>query len=140
MTSRSYYAPHGGLPPQSELLTGRAIFTTAYAVIPKDVMRDIVTSSFPGWDKTRAWIIARPMTGFVETFSQYIMEVQPGGGSDTPEPDAEAEGVLFTVEGNFTLILAGQRFDMVPGSYAFIPPGSAWSADCNPIAARKVVP
>ena len=27
------------------------------------------------------------------------MEVQPGGGSDQPEPDAGAEGVLFVVEG-----------------------------------------
>ena len=43
-TPRSYYAPHGGHPPQTELLTGRAVFTEAYAVIPKGVMRDIVTS------------------------------------------------------------------------------------------------
>ena len=32
-----YYAPTGGLPPQTDLLTGRAVFTTAYAVIPKGV-------------------------------------------------------------------------------------------------------
>ena len=93
----TYYAPHGGLPPQTDLLTGRAIFTTAYAVIPKGVMRDIVTSHLPGWDKTRVWIIARPMSGFAETFSQYIMEVSHGGGSSAPEPDPRAEGVLFTV-------------------------------------------
>ena len=30
------------------------------------------------------------------------MEVQPGGGSDRPEPDAGAEGVLFVVEGEVT--------------------------------------
>ena len=51
-------------------------------------MRDIVTSYLPHWEKTRAWIIARPMSGFAETFSQYIMEVDAGGGSDRPEPDA----------------------------------------------------
>lgn len=55
-------------------------------------MTDIVTSALPFWEKTRAWIIARPMTGFSETFSQYIMEVQPGGGSDRPELDPGAEG------------------------------------------------
>ena len=80
--TRSYYAPHGGHPPQTELLTGRAVFTEAYAVIPKGVMRDIVTSLLPFWDKTRAWVIARPLSGFAETFSQYIMEVSPGGGSE----------------------------------------------------------
>ncbi len=126
MTDAKYFAPHGGLPPQTDMLTGRAIFTTAYAVIPKGVMRDIVTSYLPHWTNTRAWIIARPMTGFAETFSQYIMEVSPGGGSEKPEPDADAEAVLFTVEGSFTLTLQGQAHGMVPGSYAFIPPGAQW--------------
>lgn len=127
MTDRFYQTPPGGLPGQRELLSGRAIFTTAYAVIPRGVMRDIVTSSLPFWDKTRAWVIARPMTGFAETFSHYIMEVAAGGGSDRPEPEAEAEGVLFTVSGHFMLTLDGKRQAMEPGGYAFIPPGARWS-------------
>ncbi len=65
----------GGLPSQTDLMTGRAVFTEAYAVIPRGVMRDIVTSYLPGWEKTRLWVLARPLTGFAETFSQYIMEV-----------------------------------------------------------------
>ena len=127
MTDRTYYAPKGGLPPQTQLLTGRAVFTTAYAVIPKGVMNDIVTSSLPYWDKTRAWIIARPLSGFAETFSQYIMEVGAGGGSDNPEPDKNAEGVLFVVEGSATLTLAGKKYNLIEGSYAFVPPASKWS-------------
>ena len=106
MTDRTYYAPHGGLPPQTTLLTDRAVFTEAYAVIPKGVMRDITTSYLPFWEKTRAWVLSRPLSGFAETFSQYIMEVSPGGGSDKPEPDANAEGVLFVVEGELSLNLA----------------------------------
>ncbi len=81
MAGPKYTAPHGGHPPQTELLTGRAVFTEAYVVIPKGVMRDIVTSVLPFWDDTRAWILSRPLSGFAESFSQYIMEVQPGGGS-----------------------------------------------------------
>ena len=123
----TYYAPHGGLPPQTDLLTGRAVFTGAYAVIPKGVMQDIVTSWLPHWDKTRAWIIARPLSGFAETFSQYIMEVAAGGGSERPEPDANAEAVLFVVEGMLTLMLNGKAHGMQPGGYAFIPPGATWS-------------
>lgn len=126
MIERRYYAPQGGLPGQSELLTGRAVFTAAYAIIPKAVMRDIVTSYLPFWEKTRAWILARPLSGFAESFSQYILEVAPGGGSQQPEPDPKAEGVLFTVEGSFELTLSGQNHIMTPGSYAFIPPGAAW--------------
>ncbi|ERS84797.1 bifunctional allantoicase/(S)-ureidoglycine aminohydrolase [Halomonas sp. PBN3] len=126
MNQRTYYAPHGGHPPQTQLLSDRAVFTEAYAFIPRGVMRDIVTSNLPFWENTRLWVLARPLSGFAETFSQYIMEVSPGGGSERPEPDPEAEGVLFVVEGEMTLTLAGERHRMVPGGYAFLPPGSEW--------------
>ena len=124
--SRSYYAPSGGHPPQTDLLTGRAVFTQAYAVIPKGVMRDIVTSHLPFWEGTRLWVLSRPLSGFAETFSQYIMEVAPGGGSSGPEPDPGAEGVLFVVEGELHLTLAGRTHEMRPGGYAYIPPGGDW--------------
>jgi len=128
MSVRSYYAPHGGHPPQTDIMTGRAVFTEAYAVIPKGVMRDIVTSALPFWNRTRCWVLARPLSGFAETFSQYIMEVEPGGGSDRPEPDAGAEAVIFVVEGELALTIAGTRHVMGPGGYAFLPPGIEWSA------------
>ena len=83
MTAK-YYAPKGGHPGQDQLLTDRAVFKDAYALIPKGTMRDIVTSFLPHWDNTRLWVIARPMTGFAETFSQYIMEVAPGGYAFLP--------------------------------------------------------
>ncbi|MDI5892873.1 bifunctional allantoicase/(S)-ureidoglycine aminohydrolase [Halomonas rhizosphaerae] len=126
MNRRTYYAPHGGHPPQTQLLSDRAVFTEAYAVIPKGVFGDIVTSNLPFWEGTRLWVLARPLSGFAETFSQYIMEVAPGGGSERPELDPEAEGVLFVVEGEMTLTLAGERHHMAAGGYAFIPPGSDW--------------
>jgi (S)-ureidoglycine aminohydrolase len=125
--ARRYYAPRGGLPAQTDLHTGRAVFTEAYAVIPKGVFSDIVTSAFPLWDQTRAWIIARPLTGFAETFSQYVMEVAPGGGSDRPEPDAGAEAALFVTEGDLALTLGDATHRLTAGSFAYIPPATAWS-------------
>jgi (S)-ureidoglycine aminohydrolase len=127
MKDASYYAPSGGLPAQTDLMTGRAVFTEAYAVLPKGVMSDIVTSFLPHWDKTRAWIIARPLSGFAETFSQYIMEVSPGGGSTRPEPDPLAEAVLFLVEGSVTVTQGGASHDLAPGGYAYLPPSSGWT-------------
>jgi (S)-ureidoglycine aminohydrolase len=121
-----YYAPEGGLPPQTQLMTGRAVFTEAYCVIPKGCFSDIVTSSLPGWKNTRLWLIARPMSGFSETFSQYVMEVGPGGGSDLPEPDPVAEGVVFVTDGEIRLSLDGTWYDLGPGGYAYIPPGCDW--------------
>ena len=122
-----YYAPAGGHPGQDQLLTDRAVFTDAYAVIPKGTMRDIVTSFLPFWDKTRLWVIARPLSGFAETFSQYIMEVLPGGGSDRPELDDNAEGVLFVVEGSAKLTIDGKPHTLTEGGYAFLPPATDWT-------------
>ncbi len=126
MTQTPYNPPCGGLPAQTMLMTGRAVFTEAYAVIPRGVMSDIVTSVLPGWHGTRAWILARPLSGFAETFAQYLMEVAPGGGSEAPEPDPEAEGVLFVVGGTPSLDLAGRTQTLRPGSYAYLPPGAPW--------------
>ncbi|MBF9048196.1 (S)-ureidoglycine aminohydrolase, partial [Rhodobacterales bacterium LSUCC0031] len=42
-----YATPLGGHPPQTQVMTDRAVFTESYAVIPKGVMRDIVTSFLP---------------------------------------------------------------------------------------------
>ena len=127
MQAKNYGAAPGGHPAQTELMTGRAVFTEAYAVIPKGVMRDIVASNLPHWEETCAWIIARPMSGFSETFSQYIMEVGPRGGSARPEPDAGAEAALFVMDGQLELTVAGVRHVLEPGGFAYIPPACAWS-------------
>ena len=126
MTS-TYYAPQGGLPDQHQLLTDRAMFTEAYAVIPRGTMSDIVTSYLPNWTDTRLWVLARPLSGFAETFSQYIVEVSAGGGSDLPEDNPEAEGVLFVVEGQMILTIGDEEHKLGSGGYAYLPPGARWT-------------
>ncbi len=125
--SNSYFIPEGGRPPQTQLLTGRAIFTTAYAVIPKGVMQDITASYLPHWERTRAWVLARPLSGFAETFSHYLMDVEAGGGSKMPEPDLEAEAVLFVVDGSLTIRISNKAYQLRAGSYAYLPPFAEWS-------------
>lgn len=122
-----YFSPQGGLPKQTERVSGQAVFNTAYAVIPKSVMSDIVTSYLPHWNNTRAWILARPLSGFAETFSQYAVEVAPNGGSDNPEPEVGAEAVLFITDGKLKLKLGGEKHDLIAGSYVYIPAGETWS-------------
>lgn len=131
MTQRTYASPPGGLPPQSDLLTGRAVFTEAYAVIPAGTMRDITVTALPFWTQTKAWVIARPMTGFAETFSHYILEVAPGGGSVRPEPNPEAEAVLFVTGGDIVVTIDDQPHRMGAGGYAWLPPGCDWTLE-NP--------
>ena len=127
MTHPNLYAgPIAGLPPQTDLTTDTAIFTEAYAVIPRSTMRDIVTSALPGWTGMRMWIIARPLTGFAETFSQYIVELTPEGGSDSPDQDPEVQHAIFVTEGRIAVQIDGKTHDLEPGGFAYIPPGAAW--------------
>jgi glyoxylate utilization-related uncharacterized protein len=103
--SSPYWTPSGGLPPQSQLAADRAVFTTGYAVIPKGVLTDIVTSQLPFWDNTKLWVLARPLTGFAESFSHYLMQIEPNGGSDRPESNKAAQSVIFVTSGRPTLTI-----------------------------------
>ena len=127
MERKSYCYPKGGLPSQGSVASTRAIFKTAYAVIPKDVLTDIVVSYFPFWTLSRAWVLARPMTGFSETFSQSIIEIMPQGGSKNPELDRSAECVIFVLDGELELTLENKTYTLTPGSYVFIPPDQNWT-------------
>ncbi|HEY9038980.1 MAG TPA: bifunctional allantoicase/(S)-ureidoglycine aminohydrolase [Roseovarius sp.] len=131
MTQNNYYVPKGGLPAQSQLLTDRAVFSEAYAVIPKGASRDIVVSLLPFWRDARFWVLARPLSGFAETFSHYIAEVQPGGGSDRPETEASVEAVLFVVEGAVSVTIGGEPHELTKGGYVYIPPDICWTLHNN---------
>ncbi|PYC47239.1 (S)-ureidoglycine aminohydrolase [Litorivita pollutaquae] len=122
----SYAFPMGGLPAQDVNPEGAAVFKTAYAFIPAITMRDIVTSNLPHWSGTRAWILARPLSGFAETFAQYAVEVTKGGGSDRPEPDKGAEGVVFVASGEMQLTIDGDAHVLGAGGYAYLPAGCGW--------------
>ena len=126
--SRDLYAgPARGLPSQTGQTTDAAIFTDAYAVIPRATMRDIVASYLPGWTGMRMWILARPLTGFAETFSQYVVELAPGGGSQRPETDERAQAALFVTRGEIEIVVAGRASRLAAGGFAYVPPGAAWS-------------
>ncbi len=122
----NYAGPVAGLPPQTDLTTDTAVFTEAYAVIPRSVMRDIVTSFLPGWQGMRMWIIARPLSGFAETFSQYIVELEPEGGCDSAEDDATIQSAIFVTNGSVRVTIDGQAHDLAEGGFAYIPAGAAW--------------
>ncbi|MCC5989078.1 MAG: (S)-ureidoglycine aminohydrolase [Pararhodobacter sp.] len=126
MSAAPYAFPAGGLPAQSALMTQRAVFTESYAVIPRACCADITASALPGWEGTRAWVLARPLSGFAETFSQYAMEVRPGGGSTNPDDDAGAQHALFLCAGAAAITIDGQPHHLTPGGFAYIPPQAEW--------------
>lgn len=123
----SYAFPQGGLPSQNMSPEGTAIFTESYAVLPAITHTDIVTSLLPGWTNARAWILARPLTGFAETFAQYAVELSPEGGSAIPEPDRDAQAVIFVAKGTAQLTVGSDTYKLSAGTFAYIPMGPRWS-------------
>ena len=127
LTNRRYPPAPGGLPPQGDVESHGAVFTEAWALIPRAVMCDIVTSFLPHWSGMRAWVLARPMTGFSESFSHYLVELQSGGGSTAPEPDRNAQAVIFVTAGRVDLTIGGASHALGAGGYAYIPAGTDWT-------------
>src|SRR5699024_12264137 len=122
------WAATGGNPTRSALIYERAVVTEAYTVIPRGVLRDIVTSNLSEWTGTRYWVLSKPVAGGAVTFSQAILEVALGGGSETPEPQPEVEGFLFVMAGQLDITHEGRNHTLTPGGFAFLPAGSTWSA------------
>jgi (S)-ureidoglycine aminohydrolase len=61
-----------------------------FVVDPPELHQRNPVSPYAGpWEDTRLWVIARPLTGFAETFSQYIVEhvIEPGRFAYLP-PDS----------------------------------------------------
>ena len=124
----TYAFPPGGVPPQSDdPAEAGAVFTEAYCFMPGSTMCDIVTSLLPGWNQTRCWILARPLSGFAETFAQYAVEVAPGGGSTEPEPNPKAQSGIFVASGSMTLTIEGHTHTLGPGGFAYLPPACIWT-------------
>ncbi len=126
-----YHVVKGGLPGQSDLMTGRSVFTPAYAFLPRGVMRDIVTSALPFWRGARFWVIARPMSGFSETFSHYIADLSPGGGTERDEGEPGIQSAIFVTGGAMRMETGGQAHDLVPGDFIYLPPGQGWSVQAD---------
>jgi (S)-ureidoglycine aminohydrolase len=123
----AFPTPADDVPNQRRLTDDRAQFNGAYAVIPHTVLRDIVTSRLPGWEATRAWILARPLSGFAETFVQTLVEICPGGGSVAPEPDPNGEGAYFVLTGTLDIDFAEETTRLSAGSFAWLAPGEHYS-------------
>ncbi len=127
MSNQPTYAfPPGGMPDPAADPVGTAVFTPAYAVLPADTQREIVTSLLPGWTGHKLWILARPLTGFAETFAQYAVELRPGGGSATPEPDPSAQASIFVAKGLLRLVIGAETHLLKPGDFAYLPASAPW--------------
>ena len=93
---------------QTQLVADRTVFTTSYAVIPKGVLADIVTSQLPFWDNLRIMGPCPTVSGLPRVF-RHLMQVEPNGGGDRPEINKAAQSVIFVTSGKPTLTINDQQ-------------------------------
>lgn len=126
-TEQAYFAPRGDLPPQTAMITSKAVLRSAYAIIPASSVTDNVRSNLPGWHRARCWILAAPAIGYAASFAEYLLYLEHGGGCDEPELEPGVEGFLFVLDGKLSLKLGDRTDTLGAGGFAFMPADSRWS-------------
>ena len=127
VTQARYFAPEGIVPPQTAMITSRAVVRPEYAIIPASSVTDNVRSNLPGWQRTRCWILAAPAMGFATAFAQYLIYLDAGGACDRPEAESGVESFLFVLEGYLAVTVEKGEHQLGQGGFAFIPPDTDWS-------------
>ena len=122
MTDTTYYAPTGGLPPQTQLLTDRAMFTEAYAVIPRGTRTSSPaicrSGTRPGsgcWP-VRCRALPRPSRNT-------SWRSRPAAAATGPNPTPAPRASCSWSRAKLTVTAGWQDALARPGGYAYLPPG-----------------
>ncbi len=107
---------------RARLLTGRAVVTEAYTGHPARRAARHRGERAPGMEQD-------PHLGPEPAGCRWVDHVrpvprsrsQPGGGSSDPEPEEGVECSLFLLSGSLTVTLAGERHELSPGGFAYVP-------------------
>jgi (S)-ureidoglycine aminohydrolase len=121
---RYHFTPAGKLPPQTTMVSSRAVIKRNYMLLPADV---IPRSNLPFWENTIAWPLAIPAISFGTAFAQYMIYVDTGGGCDEPEFEEGVQSIVFVLDGTMSVKIQGDAHDLTKGGYAYIPPDTEWS-------------
>ena len=123
----SYFAPAGSLPPQTALITSKAVLRPEYALLPGSSITDNVRSALPGWRGARCWILASPAMGHAAGFAQYLIFLAPEGSCEKPESEDGVASFLFVLDGDLSVTIQGVPHALRKGGFAYVPAGTEWS-------------
>ncbi len=104
--------------PQKGLVTSRVAVERNFAILPPE---GVPESVLPDWFGTAARIHCSPEMG--ARFAQYLLELQPGGGTLQHLPDG-IESFFYVIEGGVRLKLNGVAHELTRGGFAYLTPGS----------------
>ncbi|SEG71949.1 (S)-ureidoglycine aminohydrolase [Bosea lathyri] len=112
----------GRLPPGA-IGHNRGVVRPNYAFMPPE---GVLVSRLPHFERTIARILAAPVLG--ARFAQYVLEIEPSGGTRAPFREDGIQHFYYVLSGQALFTVDGgapQAF--TPGSFAYVPPGMAFS-------------
>jgi (S)-ureidoglycine aminohydrolase len=120
---------------QTDLRHTRTRVRQRYALLP---LEGYPTSVLPHWSGTEARILASPALG--AEFVQYLLHLQPGGGTERPA-DGATELFVYLLSGEAELTLDGRTHALAEGGFALVPRTAAYrvaaTTACSLLALRK---
>ncbi|WP_419900323.1 (S)-ureidoglycine aminohydrolase [Roseomonas sp. USHLN139] len=116
--------PHALKLPPGRMLPGavglnRGVVRPNYAFLPPE---GVLKSRLPNYEKTAARFLAAPALG--ARFAQFILEIEPGGGSLRPVAEAGIQHFYYVLSGEVSLSvgdLGPKTVDV--GGFLYAPPG-----------------
>lgn len=122
MSQRPFPAASGRVPPGA-IGHNRGVVRPNYAFMPPE---GVLVSRLPHLEKTIVRILAAPVLG--ARFAQYVLEIEPGGGTRAPFREDGIQHFYYVLEGELRFSVdGGEAKAFGPGSYAYVPAGMAFS-------------
>lgn len=113
----------------------RGVVRPNYAFMPPE---GVLVSRLPHFEKTIARILAAPVLG--ARFAQYVLEIEPGGGTREPFREDGIQHFYYGLEGELRMSLdGGEAPAFGPGSYAYVPAGTSFTLRNDGAAPARVL-
>lgn len=112
-----------GRPAVGAIGHNRGVVARNYAFMPPE---GVLVSRLPHLEKTIVRILAAPVLG--AAFAQYVLEIEPGGGTRAPFAEAGIQHFYYGLSGEAAFAIdGGAPAAFRQGSFAYLPPGTAFS-------------
>ena len=116
--------PHALNLPPGRMLPGaiglnRGVVRPNYAFLPPE---GVLKSRLPQYEGTAARFLAAPVMG--ARFAQYVLEIEPGGGTKAPYAEAEIQHFYYVLSGSVVASVGDLgETELTPGGFLYAPPG-----------------
>lgn len=121
--------------PNDILMTRSLLKPGICAVIPPE---GLVNNSIPYFENCKISVVASPKMG--ASFAQYVVEINPGGGSSKAFGCEEnIESFLYCIEGEGIVEVDGKTIELVSGAYIYAPPSVGIKVNNNSQTQLKIL-